>query len=56
LFKENDSYKNKIKWEGNRAIIPLRKLSLEERRNRLGDYYIPGIPDGKRKLLLQEID
>ena len=25
-------YKSKIKWEGSKAIIPLRKLTMEERK------------------------
>lgn len=34
--------KRKIKWEGNKAIIPLKKLTREERRKN-----IPPLPPGK---------
>jgi hypothetical protein len=56
LIRENKFNDKKIKWDGKRAIIPLRKWSLEERRNRFGDYYVSGVPDEKRKLLLREIE
>ncbi len=56
LFKENDSYKKKIKWDGEKALIHLRKWTIEERRNRFGDYYLGGVPDEKQRLLLQEIE
>lgn len=46
--------KKKIKWEGNKAIIPLKKLTMEERRKN-----IPPLPSGeapykKIKLMLNE--
>jgi len=47
--------KIKIRWEGNKAIIPLKKWSLEERRNRFGSYYVD-IPAEKKQLLLKEIE
>ena len=34
-FKEDPILSPKIKWEGEKAIIPLRKLTLEERKKRL---------------------
>ena len=34
-FKEGPVLSPKIKWEGEKAIIPLRKLTLEERQKRL---------------------
>lgn len=45
---------HKVAWEGDRAIIPLRKLTMEERRNN-----IPPLPPGeapynKIKLMLGE--
>jgi hypothetical protein len=47
--------KQKIKWDRNKAIIPLKKLTLEQRRNRFGDYMVT-IPDEKQTLLLDEIE
>jgi hypothetical protein len=47
--------KKKVAWEGERAIIPLRRLTMEERRNRFGSYYVVGVPDEKQKLLLKEL-
>ena len=46
--------KKKIKWEGDKAIIPLRKLAREERRKN-----VPPLPPGeapykKIKLMLEE--
>lgn len=46
----------KIKWEGSIPIIPLKILTMQERRNRLGSYYVVGVPDDKQKLLMQEIE
>jgi len=45
--------RKKIKWEGTKAIIPLKKLTIEERRKRFGSYYVD-IPNEKQKLLLKE--
>lgn len=58
LFKENDFYKKKIKWEGNKAIIPLRKLTMEERKKSLGPPYPPteAVKEKKVKLLIEEIN
>lgn len=47
--------KKKVKWERDKAIIPLRRWTLEERRNRFGSYYVD-IPNEKKKLLLKEIE
>jgi len=33
-FKYSRILRDKIKWEGDRAIIPIKKLTLEERKNR----------------------
>lgn len=55
-FKEDEILKKKVIWDRKKAIISLKKWSLEERRNRFGDYYVPGMPDKKRNLLLQEIE
>jgi hypothetical protein len=45
--------RKKIKWEEKKAIIPLKKLTIEERRKRFGSYYVD-IPNEKQKLLLKE--
>jgi hypothetical protein len=50
--------KKNIKWEGNKVIIPLRKLTMEERGN---DPLYPPLPPteaplNKVKLLLKEIN
>ena len=52
---KKDIFLNKrIKWEGSKAIIPLKTWTLEERRNRFGSYYV-NIPNERQKLLLNEI-
>ena len=53
-LKEDLILRKKIKWEGKKAIIPLKKLTMEERRKRFGSYYVD-IPNEKQKLLLEEI-
>jgi len=49
--------KDRIKWEGDRPIFPLKKLTLEERKQQGGP---PDPPDNapfeKVKLMLREID
>ena len=56
-LKKDIILRKRIKWEDDRAIIPLRKLSMEERRKRLGP---PSPPDEapleKVILMLKEID
>ena len=49
--------KKKIKWEGNRAIIPLKKLTMEERRKQ-GTPSFPSEAYEKKKmpLLIKEIN
>jgi len=44
----------KIKWEGNKAIIPLKKLTMEERKTQL--FGKENIPDEKQKLLIRELN
>jgi len=44
----------KIRWEGDKAIIPLRKLRMEERIKR-GSPSRPNIPMEKMKLMTKEI-
>ena len=48
---------SKIKWDGKRAIIPLKKLTMEERRKQLGPSEPPDeAPKEKIKLILREIN
>jgi hypothetical protein len=46
--------RKKIKWEGNKAIIPLRKLTLAERKKRHADKET--IPDKKQILFIKELN
>ncbi|MFZ3137176.1 MAG: carboxypeptidase-like regulatory domain-containing protein [Thermodesulfovibrionales bacterium] len=56
-LKKSSFYKKKIKWEGNKAIIPLRKLTMEERKKQLGNFSPPGeAPKEKVILMLKEIE
>ena len=48
-------YRDRVKWEGNKAIIPLDKLSLEQRRKRF-DASPTGVPLNKHIKLLEEIE
>jgi hypothetical protein len=46
-----------VKWEGNKPIIPLKKLTMEERRKKLGPPSPPSeAPKEKIKLILKEIN
>jgi hypothetical protein len=54
-FKKDILLRKKIKWEDGKAIIPLKKWTLKERRNRFGDYYV-NIPEEKQKMLIKEIE
>jgi hypothetical protein len=47
--------REKIKWEGERAIIPLRKMTMQERRKE-GTPSRPSIPDEKMQLLTKEVN
>ena len=47
-------YKDRVRWEGNKAIIPLDRWTLEQRRKRL-DASPTGVPREKHKMLLEEI-
>jgi hypothetical protein len=44
----------RVKWEGGRAIIPLKKLTMEERRKKPADKEL--IPDIKQRLLIKELN
>jgi hypothetical protein len=46
----------KVAWEGNRAIIPLRKLTLEERKKQEGSPDYGEAPKEKIRLMLREIN
>ena len=49
--------RNIIRWEGGRAIIPLRKLTMEERRNTGSPRYPPTeAPLAKVRQMLKEIN
>ena len=57
-FIENAIPNKNIQWEGDMAIIPLKKLSMKERM-KVGDpgWTLPAkIPDGKIRLTLSEIN
>jgi hypothetical protein len=54
-LKKAKFLKERIRWEKDKAIIPLRRWTLEERRNRVGSYYVD-IPKEKQRLLSQEIE
>ena len=53
-FKLDPIFKKKIAWEGEKAIIPLRKLTMEERKVRL--FGKENIPDEKQRLLIRELN
>ncbi|MEJ2697944.1 MAG: hypothetical protein P8013_15025 [Candidatus Sulfobium sp.] len=46
--------KKKVAWEGDRAIIPLKKLTMKERKRRL--FGKENIPDDKQELLIKELN
>ncbi|MFZ3137180.1 MAG: hypothetical protein WA126_07300 [Thermodesulfovibrionales bacterium] len=49
--------KKKIKWEGDKVIIPLKKLTMEERRKQSIPYPPDeAIKEGKASLILEEIE
>ena len=57
-FQESEYYKKKVKWEGKKAIIPLRKLTMDERK-KSGTF--PSLPPSeaqldKVRLMLKEIN
>ena len=54
-LKDAIYYRDRVKWEGNKAIIPLDRLSLEQRRKRF-DSSPTGVPLNKHKKLLEEIE
>jgi hypothetical protein len=52
-LKESVTLSKKVKWEGEKPIIPLKKLTMEERKNRHTGKAIL-VPDAKQKLLIKE--
>lgn len=47
--------KQLINWEGNKAIFPLKKWDIEQRKKRFGDYLV-NVPEQKQRLLKLEIE
>ena len=47
--------RDRIKWEGDRAIIPIKKLTIEERRKK-GVPSRPSMPGEKMPLLTKEVN
>lgn len=56
-FRKDGILKRKVTWRGDRAIIPLRKLTMEERKKGHGPPEPPSkAPFEKVRLMLLEID
>jgi hypothetical protein len=53
-LKEARFFRDRIKWEGDKAIIPLKKLTAGERRKRSRPF-LPLVPGEKQKLLQEEM-
>jgi len=54
-FKEDELLRKKIQWEGKRVIIPLKKLTMEERKEE-GPPSRPSIPVEQMRKLTIEIN
>ena len=54
-LKDDLSIRDKIRWEGEKAIIPLRRLTLEERKKQ-GTPQDPIIPNEKIPLMIREVN
>ena len=56
-FKIDYILKKKVRWEGDMAIIPLKKLTMEERM-KVGDpsFSTQGVPKKKVRLMINEIN
>lgn len=48
-------YRDRVKWEGDKAIIPLDKWTLEQRRRRFSPHLGGDVPMEKQKLFRKEI-
>lgn len=55
-LKESFYYKEKVKWEGEKAIISLKKLTMEERRKHNPPSPPGQAPKEKVLLMLKEMD
>jgi len=56
-LKKDILLKDKIKWEGDKAIIPLKKLTMEDRKKQGSPPAPPSeAPKGKIKLMVEEIN
>jgi hypothetical protein len=55
-FRIDEIYRKMIKWDGDRAIIPLKKLTMAERRKRHVGKGSGSIPDKKRLILIKELN
>ena len=55
-FQIDEMLKKKIVWEGKKAIIPLRKLMMEEREKQGSPDFPAQISPEKMKLMLNEIN
>ncbi|MBW1911369.1 MAG: hypothetical protein JRJ11_17810 [Deltaproteobacteria bacterium] len=56
-LKEDIGLRDRIKWKGSKAIIPLKKLTMEERKKQGTPYGPPSeAPFNKVKLFLKEIN
>ena len=55
-FKMDPIFRKKIAWEGKKAIIPLRKLTMEERNQKGSPDFSAQIPGEKMELMLEEIN
>jgi hypothetical protein len=53
-LKKDLILRKKIKWEGTKAIIPLKKLTMEERKKRVMGK--ENIPAEKQKFLIKELN
>lgn len=47
--------KKKIRWEGEKAIIPLKKLTMEGRQDSATFPHHPEVPEEKIKMMMEEI-
>ena len=55
-FKEDELLKKKIRWEEKRVIVPLKKLTMEERQKQGSPDFPSQIQGEKMKLMLDEIN
>ncbi|BBO68852.1 lipoprotein [Desulfosarcina alkanivorans] len=53
-LKNSIYYRDRVKWDGGKAVIPLDKWNIEQRRKRFS-VRVGAIPDEKQRLLLDEI-